>query len=199
MGRLQTARLENFIRRWGSMKGSGSVLSETLGDVFPTLGLEILPPELMLLAGKRMWGMQTVVTGGVAQNGAVQLVNPVDSGVLVVCTEFGFESSTSQVFFWGFVNALFAGIGVASRPADSRVLGPFTGPERIEASTNAITEFAGSRRARTSITEIVRLPIGIAVLAPGTQFTVVGSTNNTTIRISFAGYTRVAEPSELSF
>ena len=112
MGRLQTARLENFVRRWGSIKGGGSILSETLGDVFPVLDIENLPPELLFLAGKQLWGAHSFATGGAGQTGAVQVENPAGSGLLVVIRTMLVRLGAAGFINFGTnANALFTGGG----------------------------------------------------------------------------------------
>ena len=57
----------------------------------------------------------------------------------------------------------------------------------------------GAIQMRASVNETIDIPGGVAVLAPGTQLAVVGTINQTPIRVFFSGYTRLAEASELSF
>ena len=197
MGRLQTARLGNFIRRWGSIKAGGSLLSESLGEVFPVLDLENLTPELLILAGIDLWSSHASATGGVAQLGGVQISNPVDSGAIVVVTEFFVSVGSTQAFTWGSLQDIFAGGPATSENRDTRTARS-QGRAGIRISTNANTEFFGRAVALTDVDRIVAPPNGVAVLAPGRALTVVATTNNTAIRANFAGYLRSAEPSELN-
>ena len=199
MGRIQTGRLENFVRRWASIKGGGSVLSETLNEVFPVLDLENLTPENLLLAGIQLVAGESDVTGGVAQNGGVQIQNPVGSGNLLVVTKAAVLTGTTQLISYGASNALFVGAGATSRNRDTRNRDDFNGAALIRTNTNANTEFHGRLRVSSAENLEITDPNALAVLAPGTGFTVVSVTNNTLIRVSFFAYLRRAEPSELSF
>ena len=89
--------------------------------------------------------------------------------------------------------------GGAARRGDTRSLGNFVGGANVRNSTNANTEFFGRARIVSANSTIFEPPNGLAVLAPGTNFTVVCEANATLIDASFSGYQRLAEPSELSF
>jgi len=198
MGRLQTGRLENFVRRWGSIKGGGSVLSETLGDVFPILDLENLTTENQLPAGWRLyWGFINV-TAVAAQLAGASLVNPADSGNLVVVEHLHVRRQTTGIITIGTNLPLFAlAAGTISR--DTRGPGPI-GDVRIGANTNVGASGSGfSLRIGSADDTIVTLPNGLVCLAPGTQLAVVNGTVNDDIFMSFAGRVRLAESSELSF
>ena len=198
MGRLQTARLENFVRRWGSIKGPGSVLSETLGDVFPILDLENLTPENDLPAGwSRVAGTGTV-TGGVAQTGAVQLINPTDSRSLLVITKIIIQAG-AQTFGLAIADP-FTPTLIATRHLDSRSTQDFNGSAVIAVDTNAagvLGQFLIDTEAQID-REVENLN-GIAILSPGNAFQVLAGATNALIAVTFFARVRLAEPSELSF
>lgn len=199
MGRLQTGRLENLIRRWGSIKGGGSVLSETLGDVFPILDLENLPPELLLTAGISMIAGTGTVTGGVGQLGAVQLVNPTGTNAILTLTKFHVKTAAVQGIACGLTTDLLSPL-INSRNMDSRSAVTFNAAARIAVSANAagsLGDFVVDTEA--TIDREVTIPHGIAVITPGNAFRLTASATNTLLRVSFFGYVRQAEPSELSF
>ena len=199
MGRLQTARLENFIRRWGSIKGPGSVLSETLGDVFPVLDLENLTPENQLTAGWSTFYVGGNVTGVATKLGALQLVNPVGSGNLVVLDRFIAQTNVSQTMAGGVNNTPLTTV-ISSTNRDTRQSSNFQGGAVLAASTDAtggLGDFIF--RVPTNIDREIAVEGGIAVLAPGAVFQITASTVATLIRAVFFGRLRLAEPSELSF
>jgi len=198
MGRLQTARLENFIRRWGSIKGPGSVLSETLGDVFPVLDLENLTPENQLTAGWELfWAFGTVI-GVSAQLGGASIINPAGSGNIVVVDSIIFRTEGATNITIGSSLPLFTAVGNVV-PRDTR--GPaFSGKARFGANANVgAAENGLLLRVGVAIDRQVELPHSLAVLRPGTQLAVVQSVINLDLTISFIGRARIAEPSELSF
>lgn len=200
MGRLQTGRLENFIRRWGSIKGGGSILSESLGDVFPVLDLENLTPENQLTAGWTPWWGFVTVIGVAAQIAGASLVNILDSGLIVVVDLLNIRTETigSGTVTIGTSRPLFPlSAGVVSR--DTRAPGP-VGGVRIGADANVGANETGFViRMVANVDREVVVPNGVAVLSPGTQLAVVTSTVNQDLTVSFTGRVRIAEPSELSF
>lgn len=199
MGRLQTARLENFIRRWGSIKGPGSVLSETLGDVFPILDLENLTPENRLTAGISMVAGSASGLGGVAQLGGAQFINPADSGSLLTLTKLRLFTSAGQTVNCGLTTTLFTAF-INTRNLDSRSPQNFNGSALAGGNTNTASSLGDFIvLTRSNIDYILDVPQGIAVMRPGTAFQVTASVTNILISATFWGYTRLAEPSELSF
>ena len=200
MGRLQTARLENFIRRWGSIKGPGSVLSETLGDVFPVLDLENLTAENMAVAGWSLWSGSTNVTGGVAQFGAASVINPVGSGAIVVVDALTTHSGTLQAYLMGISNLTLLTSVINTINRDTRINAIFQGNATLGASTNAAGAVGDAAfRCRANIDRVMLIPHGLAVLGPGRQFQVTSQAANTATFYTFYGRVRLAEPSELSF
>lgn len=198
MGRLQTARLENFIRRWGSIKGPGSVLAETLGDVFPVLDLENLTPESQLTAGWRIfWGFVTVI-GVAAQQQGASLINPADSGNIIVVDQIVARVVSASTITIGNSLPLFT-LAAGTTARDTRQPGA-VGSARIGANSAvgaAETGLIFQLAAGTDRT--LEFPHSLSVLAPGTQLAVVSTLVNNTIVMGFSGRVRVAEPSELSF
>jgi len=197
MGRIQTGRLENFIRRWASIKGGGSVLNETLGEVFPVLDLENLTPENQLPAGwTTFWGFLTVL-GVAAQTAGLSVVNPADSGNIIVVDQVVVNRETTGNFTIGRSLALFTTI-LNARPRDTR-LPQFTGAARFGSNANTgATETGLIFRTPGLVDNVIELPHSLAVLAPGGQLAVVNSTVNDNLTCSFAGRVRQVEPSELN-
>ena len=198
MGRIQTARLENFIRRWGSIKGPGSVLSETLGDVFPVLDLEHLTPENQLMAGWESFWIAGGVAAVAAQRSGASLINPAESGALVVVDGFIMSPSGATIVTVGTELALFTQIIVRVIKRDTRGQ-PFSGKAALGGNTNVSTDETGlTYRALATTDAQIEIPGSLAVLEPGTQLAVVLTTVNLSLRIAFYGRARLAEPSELS-
>jgi len=198
MGRLQTGRLENLIRRWGSIKGGGSVLSETLGDVFPILDLENLPPELLLPAGISMFAGSVSATGSAGNLAGIGIVNSVDSGMILTITKFHVKTVAVQAISCGIQTPIATAIN--TRNLDTRSAQNFQGSARLFGSSNTagvLGNFIIDTQA--TIDREVTVPHGIVVLTPGTSFQCTASVVATLLRGTFFGYLRLAEPSELSF
>jgi len=198
MGRLQTARLENFIRRWGSIKGPGSVLSETLGDVFPVLDLENLTPENYLTAGWYPFCGFTNVIGVAAQTTGASIINPAGSGAILVVDFVNIRRETTGIVGVGADVPLFTPIINGAR-RDTRA-GAFSGIARIGANANVGAHVDCLQlRLTGNVDRQLELPHGVAILGPGTQLAVINTTTNNDLTVSFSGRVRIAEPSELSF
>jgi len=198
VGRIQTGRLENLIRRWASIKGPGSVLSETLGDVFPILDLENLPPELLLPAGISMVAGSVSATGDVGALAGVGIMNPANSGTILTVTKFHVKTAVVQAISCGLRVGTTAVLN--TRNLDSRAGQNFNGAARFFAfvsTAGVLGNFIVDTQA--TIDREVTVPHGIVVLSPGNAFQLTASVTNTLLRATFFAYTRQAEPSELSF
>lgn len=199
MGRLQTARLEGFIRRWGSIKGGGSVLSETLGDVFPILDLERLTPENHLPAGWSLAHRFTTVLGVAAQLSGVSIINPVGSGQIAVVDQVIIQSELTQNLTYGVNLPLFVG-ATTFENLDTRQANNLNGNLVMGANANVgSSELGGFLRVVANESFFLTTPSGLAVLGPGGQFSIVSATVNSNLTASFHARVRLAEPSELSF
>ena len=198
MGRIQTGRLENFLRRWASIKGGGSVLSETLGEVFPVLDLENLTPENQVPAGWTPFFSFVNVIGVAAQLTGASIINLAGSDIIVVVDKIVINRETSGTVTIGTQSALFASV-VNTRARDTR-LATSVSQARIGANANVpAAELGMLLQVTAGADREFEHPSGVAILGPGTQFAVVNSTVNDNLSVSFFGRARVAEPSELSF
>ena len=200
MGRIQTARHDGLLRRLFSIKGGESLLPETLGDLFPTLDIESVPIELMRLSGWQMGLVGQTTTSAVGETLGLQLFNPAGSGKVVIPTAIYISGGTSSTFFVGVTSVPLA-TAVVGRQRDTR--------EGVTARTVATSRMgvdtvppvgAGQIRfvANAASLEIIDRA-GLAVLAPGTGFTLVSISTNVTYRSMWFYRERTAEPSELSF
>jgi len=199
MGRVQTARHDGLLRRLFSIKGEGSLLPETLGDLFPTLDVESVPIELLRLSGWELGIGGLTVTAAVGTTGGVQIFNPAGSGKIVVPTKCLYVSNTSDGVFLGVTDVALLS-AVVGRQRDTR--------EGVTARTSALiregdnaTPPVGAAQFRTvsNTQQQFEDPNGLAVLAPGTGLTFVSIATNPTIRFGVFWRERTAEPSELSF
>lgn len=198
MGRLQTARLENFIRRWGSIKGPGSVLSETLGDVFPVLDLENLTPENQLTAGWYPFFTFGTTVGVAAQTAGASLINPAGTGSIVVVDAINISVESGGNVTIGTSLPLFTEV-INSAARDTRAAAR-SGVARLGANANTGAQEIGMiLEVTVDIDRFLTLPNGVAILGPGSQLAVVAVTVNKNLTVGFSGRQRVAEPSELSF
>ena len=199
MGRVQTARHDGLLRRLFSIKGEGSLLPETLGDLFPTLDIENVPVELLRLSGWELGLVGASFTSAVGTTAGWQILNPAGSGKILVPTTAYFNLGAATTLFMGVVGVAFA-TAVVGRQRDTR--------EGVTARTSGIfresdnaTPPVGAVQFLTVANEqsILQDPNGLAVLAPGTGLAFVTISTNVAVRAGFLWRERTAEPSELSF
>jgi len=199
MGRLQTARLENFIRRWGSIKGPGSVLSETLGDVFPVLDLENLSAENYLPAGWHLFSRHATVVGVAAQLSGLQVVQVLTNNSIVVIEKIIVNAELGQDVTFGLGLPQFVLISNVQNRDDRS---PSTNNANAQIGANANVGAAatgGIFAVVAGVDREIEAPGGLAILGPGDNFSVVCSTVNSDLTVTFFGRERQAEPSELNF
>ena len=199
MGRIQTGRLENLIRRWASIKGSGSVLSETLGDVFPVLDLENLTPENQLPAGWHLFSGFATVIGIAAQLTGLQLGQLAGRDSLVVVDKIIINSELAQDITYGLNLALFGAV-TSSHNKDSRDSQAVNATAQLRANANVVgSGNAGIIAVAAGVDREFEVPHSLAVLGPDAALSVVSSTVDSDLTVTFIGRQRQAEPSELNF
>jgi len=199
MGRIQTGSFDNLIRRLYSIKGGGSELSESLGDVFPILDLENLPAELLLLRGWRKFSAFATQVAVAAQTTALQLVVPDANTNLVVVEKLIIKVQTASNVTIGTNVAAFTELANVNNQ-DTRSPEASNAHVRLAGTNNAATTANGAiLRLTTGVDREFEVPGGIAVLGPGGVFSVIVSTGDLDLTVSFFGRERIAEPSEVSF
>lgn len=197
---LQQARYDQLVRRVGSLYGGGSKVVEVLPELFPTLDVENLPLELILLAGWRKAMIHVSRTAGVGDTAAANLFNPVGSGVIAVVERMEWRFTATDNADIDIVQASLTGGQTKGLFRDSRL-----GGDRLSSlfatSQTAITTDAIFRR-NTTINEIEFLTEdnGLFVLSPGNGVQLgQAAVTNKNISVTFFWRERVAEQSELNF
>lgn len=199
MGRIQTGTFDNLIRRLYSIKGGGSELSETLGDVFPILDLENLPSELLVLRGWVLGMGRIINISAVAATNVHQLFNPPGSGKLVVVTSLRVGTSVASTVNYGPAFTALTDTSVAGTKRDTRArsLKPTTSLLQEEDSA-PVSAFGSVLFPANSVFDLTDRN-EVAVLVPGTAFRISEVGTNQTMRTSWMWRERTAEPSELNF
>jgi len=197
---VQQTRWDRIIRRVSGSIGPGSRVAETLSELFPVLDVERVPAELLILGGWRtgMGAQQLAATA--AEVSKIQLFNPLGSGNLVVLTRVDFATTSIQTVEATITNVALADVVGGNIFRDTRA-GLFTGGvAQIRAESSA---------ASLAPTYLLRSPAndgstladdnGIAVLSPGTGFSIAPNVVNQFMIASFFWRERPAEESELQF
>lgn len=193
---LQTARYDNLVRRLGGLLGPGSKVTETLGELFPTLECENLPGELMFLGGWTL-GMNTVVIAAtVGETSRAQVFNPVGSGKIAVVTDCFFSNANAQID-WQINETAFPVL------ATGITRDTHAGMDTGTALAVGPLSTGNTPRAGTFFAPIAGFHLwmknGIAVLAPGSGLEFGTNSDNVNLNCTFIWRERIALPSELSF
>lgn len=197
---LQQNRYDQTVRRVGNIIGPGSKVNETLNELFPVLDVERIPGELMILGNTDLGMAGTTLPASVASVGKIQLFNPANSGKIVTISGIHASVGTSDLITMGTTGTLFAagpglelfrdtrrGLLSSRTTAEFRtLLDPTAGPNFLSFQQAALFDLKLDNEN------------GIAILAPGTGFTVGTLTVNVAISANFFWRERAAEPSELN-
>lgn len=198
MTELQQNRYDQLLRRVGDLKGPGSKVNDALTELFPMFDVENVPLELLLLSGTRIcMGVTATTAGGGAFFGIHLLRNNAGSGVIARLI--------------GVEVLMAAGIVVAGPTqnsgtlsgqrafVDGRVFGEGTSLVTM-ADNNSLVQGSNFFQFRTNADLQGRLfpPGGLAVISPGTSFSVGDGLPNVAVVVSWLWTERIAEPSELN-
>ena len=200
MAELQQTRYDKIIRRVGGIVATGSMVSETVSELFPMIDVERVPGELLLLGGTEICHGSHVNVPGAANAARVQLFNPVGSGKLVMVSKFVASAAAAGNLRISLQSTALPNAANPETFRDSRR--PATSQPAAQVRFDAVPTLADP------IVQIFianNLPFTLseentlAVLSPGFGYEIGFSTVNVTLRVSLWWRERVAELSELSF
>ena len=160
--------------------------------------VENVPAELLLLMGSRLCvGGDNLGAGGATFFTQAMLRNPGESGAIITVLDVVFSSTSSQRFVYGpTLNTLATSENTAF--VDTRVFGQGTVGQVLSEQLLVVGPTFGHVRALANSPEHLAVPRGLAVLAPGTAFSISTTTANTGMTVTFSWLERVAQPSELN-
>lgn len=198
MSEIQQNRYDQLLRRVADLKGPGSKVSDALGELFPTIDVENVPYELLLLLGSRTcMGYALAGPGGATFFTTVFIHNPPDSGVIARLTHLSVEAADMTVLIGPTLNVADE---VGARAfTDGRVFGEGT-TLRMQGNNNNLVIGAAFSTLVTGSEGFIQYapPGGIMTLSPGTSFSVGAGADNEFLRANFIWVERQAEPSELN-
>lgn len=199
MGAIQQARYDEFIRRVTDQYGGGSKVGEALEDLFPVIEVENAPMELLRACGWRFGMGRANVTSAVGTTPAIQLFNPVNSGMLIVLTDCLIGAIATLQIEYGPTFVALATSSVAGAERDTRdgAIRPTVG--RIQTENDGLGSAFGIVRVVANVPQRLSDQNGLAVLAPGTGFIFTSSSTNVLLQVGFMWREREAVPSELNF
>lgn len=196
---LQTPRFDQIIRRVGGIIGPGSKVSEALTELFPTIDIEQLPGELLLLGQTAICLGSALVTGAAGETARIQLFNPAGSGKLVSISTVTISSDSIQRIRYATTNtALTTGVGTETF-RDRRLAGTSLPTAQIRTdSTVARTDAHGSFSQLKDSPAYLNDENTVAVLPPGSGFEVGAQVFATEINVTFFWRERLGLESELN-
>ena len=195
---IQQTRWDRILRRVTGSIGPGSRASELLSEVFPMVSVEDPPAELLVLGGTRMAVGFSSEPAVAAVFQVSELFNPVDSGAIITLLSVAV-----------FSDDLFVGMGMTSGSftndnsvrvdfSEGRLFpDPPVGQVRDETAgaagnANVLIGMDGVR------TITYAPPKAVAVLSPGSGWSVGTQVVNTQLTVNYTWLERPAEESELS-
>ncbi|MEE8606213.1 MAG: hypothetical protein V3S55_01305 [Nitrospiraceae bacterium] len=196
---VQQTRWDRLVRRVSGSIGPGSRVSETLSELFPTLNVEDLPLELLALGGTHLAVGSSNRAAVAAVFQVSELFNPVDSGSLITLMYLQANSSDTSL-----VMGLTDGAFTTNNPttvgfADGRLFGVATPVGQVRDETAGAAGVVNWRLfGNQFLDNIFAPPKGIAVLSPGTGWSVSTTVVNKSLEVGYVWMERPAEQSELS-
>jgi len=173
------------------------VLPVVSPEVTPSLELGNLPDELMILAGRRLFGYSQIVPAVAAEFGYIGVSNPANSGVVAVVFLFCTESTGGLAYNVRSNNTdptRTLDAGIICR--DLRWTGA-TSCHSILGSEAGSTGANIGRFQPPAATTLQIWPLSY-VLGPGTNVILANTTANIAFTAGFFGYERSARPEELA-
>lgn len=199
MTEIQQNRYDQLIRRVNNIVSGGSMVGDALSELFPTIDVERVPGELLILMGTRIGAGRGNVNAGAGVRPQIQLFNPGGSGTIITVTTLIVSTVEAQTLSWAIGDAALTTLSARGSLRDSRV--------RATASNTAVGEirFQSTAVPIGGETELISLGStshkisdenGVAVLSPGFGLGVEGTTLATQIIAAFYWRERTMEASE---
>lgn len=200
MTEIQQNRYDQLVRRVANIVAGGSMVSDALSELFPTLDVETLNLELGLLSGWRFGFSSTVQTQLAANLNHSQIFNPADSGQLVVLERVDLFSATAQRVEFVLATAGLTNLTANEALRDTRegILAPPVAQIRNVQQVGGLPQF-GIATIEAGVTFTLNEKKGLFVLAPGTGVTFATTIVNSSLNTSYLWRERAAQPAELKF
>jgi len=194
---LQQNRYDQLLRRVGDLKGPGSKVNDVLQELFPTLDVENVPGELLILMGTRIGMAATSKAPTAGKKSGIQLFNPLGSGHLITISSVTLAPTGTTNIVWGLTTTALATNTGIPRLRDTRPGTNQRGVSELRTSPDVVSLVGGNIRLIANTTLILADLNSVCVLAPGTgiQFS---ATADISFSCGFFYRERIAEPSELN-
>jgi len=197
---VQQTRWDRIVRRVSGSIGPGSRVSETLTELMPVLDIERVPAELFALGGTHIAQGFSVENGVAANFQQSMLLNPVNSNALITLTSISVFSDFDQSFDLGVTQNVFTNNNPTNVAfTDGRLFAASVPVGQVRDGISLVRGVSFyNLRANTTESQFYQPPDAVAVLSPGTAYSVGASVVNTLILVAYTWRERPAEESELN-
>ena len=200
MTELQQNRYDKLLRRVGGLIGAKSMVNDALGELFPTLDVETLNAELMLLSSWRLGFSSTAQSPLAANLNHSQIFNPAGSGGITILERVDVLTKTAQEIRFALATAGLTNLTANHALRDTRegILSQPVTQIRDVQQVGGIAQF-GIVTLEAAVNFTLEDKNGLFVLGPGTGVTFATTALNTDLQVTYLWRERVAEASELQF
>lgn len=198
MAEIQQTRYDKILRRVCGLIGPGAKVQDALSELFPVIDVEDPPANLLALGGTRMAVGRSLQSSTAGQVNMSMLRNPGGSNMIITLTDVRFYSTTAQLIVCGPTLNTYTTQELTAF-TDGRLFGAQLpiGEVRHGLSPAAGVDFWNDRAENTTF-KVYAPPNAVAVLTPGTAWSVSNTVVNTLLAVSYTWTERVAEESELN-
>jgi len=196
---IQQTRYDRLLRRVAGIIGPGSKVGEVLTELFPTIDVENVPPELLILMGTNAAFGGGTITGAAGEAAKMGLFNPPGSSQVITLTDVTVgQDSTSSVIRWGFnTNELATQIQTEVFTDKRNPLVQLPVGRVSTESAVALASGTGQVRLLNNTPLHLSAKNGLAILRPGIGWEVGLLTQAAAIFVTFYWTERTMEASEL--
>ena len=197
---VQQTRWDRIIRRVSGSIGPGSRVSETLSELFPVIDVEQVPAELLLLGGTRMAMGRSSNTPLAANFQLSMLRNPGGSEAIITLLGVAINGSGLSGFALGMTLNTFPNLNTANTGfRDGRLIGTGVPVGEVRDDQSLVIGVEHFVLDEDQVNGgLFQPPKALAVISPGTAFSVSTRIVNTSLLCSWLWIERPAEQSELS-
>lgn len=198
MAVIQQNRWDKLVRRLGGIVSPGSMVADSISELFPMLDVESVKSELQILSGTYLgWG-GTARLAAAGEQLVIQLVNPVGSNMIIVPTKVTVGATAGDTTLMSNVGGINAqDLSVTGRRLDNRDGGDnFTVGTIGSFSQVGALGGVGFFRTNTNSEWFLEDPNGLGVLGPGTAWKVGTSNPALFLSVSFFWRERTLQKSE---
>lgn len=195
---IQQTRYDRLLRRVAGIIGPGSKVSEVLTELFPTIDVENVPSELLILAGTRTAFGGGTITSAAGEAPKAGLFNPAGSNTIITITDVWFSANLTQTVRWGInVNELSTQIATelftdTRNPLAQRPVGRVS-----QESAVALSNATGQTKLLGNVSFHLEGKNDLLIIRPGVGFTIGINGLNTAIFYTFYWRERPMETSEV--